>query len=162
MWVTDAPSNPECSAERAVPQGNFHFPAEPPASGHFGSLRHVQAMEDIARGVEWIGVAIIVAALVLSGVRAVADLRKGVVGADVYSRVRAYFGRGILLGLETLVAADLIRTVAVQPTLENVAVLALIVLVRTLLSFSLDVEIEGVLPWRKRGVRKQGRPVEPS
>ena len=119
-------------------------------------------MEDIARGVEWIGVAIIVAALVLSGVRAVADLRKGVVGADVYSRVRAYFGRGILLGLETLVAADLVRTVAVQPTLENVAVLALIVLVRTLLSFSLDVEIEGVLPWRKRGVRKQGRPVEPT
>jgi len=48
------------------------------------------------------------------------------------------------------VAADLIRTVAVQPTLENVAVLGLIVLIRTILSFSLDIEIEGMLPWRRR------------
>jgi uncharacterized membrane protein len=47
------------------------------------------------------------------------------------------------------VAADLIRTVAVEPTLENIAVLGLIVVVRTLLSFSLDIEIDGVLPWRK-------------
>jgi uncharacterized membrane protein len=119
-------------------------------------------MDDIARGVEWIGVAIIVVALVLSGARAVIALRRGVAGAEVYSGVRAYFGRGILLGLEALVAADLIRTVAVQPTLENVLVLALIVLVRTLLSFSLDVEIEGVLPWRKRTRRKEGSSVEPT
>jgi uncharacterized membrane protein len=53
------------------------------------------------------------------------------------------------VGLEILVAADLIRTVAAEPTLENIAVLGLIVLVRTLLSFSLDIEIDGVLPWRK-------------
>jgi uncharacterized membrane protein len=53
------------------------------------------------------------------------------------------------VGLEILVAGDLIRTVAVEPKLENVPVLGLIVLVRTLLSFSLDIEIDGVLPWRK-------------
>jgi uncharacterized membrane protein len=53
------------------------------------------------------------------------------------------------VSLEILVAADLIRTVAVQPTLENIAVLGLIVVVRVLLSFSLDIEIDGVLPWRK-------------
>ena len=117
-------------------------------------------MDDIARGVEWIGVAIIVLALVLSAARAIGDLRGGVAGTEVYDRVRAYFGRGILLGLETLVAADLIRTVAVQPTLENVLVLALIVVVRTLLSFSLDVEIEGCLPWRKRALREQGGSVD--
>ena len=76
-------------------------------------------MDDIARGVEWIGVAIIVLALVLSAARAVRDLRGRVAGTEVYRGVRAYFGRGILLGLETLVAADLIRTVAVQPTLEK-------------------------------------------
>ena len=115
-------------------------------------------MDDIARAVEWIGVAIIVAALVLAAVRAVRDLLAGVAGAETYRRVRAYFGRGILLGLEILVAADLIRTVAVQPTLENVLVLALIVLVRTLLSFSLDVEIEGVVPWRKRALRENSSP----
>jgi uncharacterized membrane protein len=53
------------------------------------------------------------------------------------------------MSLEILVAADLIRTVAVQPTIENIGVLALIVAVRTLLSFALDVEIDGVLPWRR-------------
>jgi uncharacterized membrane protein len=58
-------------------------------------------------------------------------------------------GRTILLSLEILVAADLIRTVAVDPSLENVGSLALIVLIRTVLSFSLDVEIEGKLPWRR-------------
>jgi uncharacterized membrane protein len=121
-------------------------------------------MDDIARGVEWVGVAIIVVALVFSAIRAVADLRRGVAGAETYRRVRAFFGRGILLGLETLVAADLIRTVAVEPTLENVLVLALIVLVRTVLSFSLDVEIEGVVPWRKRALREQSnpKPIDPT
>ena len=55
----------------------------------------------------------------------------------------------ILLGLEILVAGDLIRTVAVAPTLDNVIVLGLIVLIRTFLSFSLEIEIEGVPPWRR-------------
>ena len=59
------------------------------------------------------------------------------------------FGRSILLALEFLVAADIIRTVAVEPSLENVAVLGLIVLIRTLLSFSLEVEIDGTWPWRR-------------
>ena len=119
-------------------------------------------MEDIARGVEWIGVAIIGFALVFAAIRGVADLRRGVAGGEMYRRVRGYLGRGILLGLEILVAADLIRTVAVQPTLESVLVLALIVLVRTLLSFSLDVEIEGVVPWRKRALREKRSPMDPS
>ena len=59
--------------------------------------------------------------------------------------VRRYFGRSILLGIEILVAADLIRTVAVDPTLENVLVLGLIVLIRTFLSFSLEIEMDGVV-----------------
>jgi uncharacterized membrane protein len=63
--------------------------------------------------------------------------------------IRTYFGRSVLFALELLVAADLIRTVAVQPTLQNVAVLAIIVLIRTFLSFSLEVEIEGTWPWRR-------------
>jgi uncharacterized membrane protein len=60
------------------------------------------------------------------------------------------FGRSILLGLEFLVAADIIRTVAVEPSLGNVGVLGLIVLIRTFLSFSLEVEIDGVWPWHRR------------
>jgi len=63
--------------------------------------------------------------------------------------LRQAFGGTLLLGLEVLVAADLIRTVAVAPTLNNVLVLGLIVLIRTFLSFSLEIEINGVVPWRR-------------
>jgi uncharacterized membrane protein len=62
---------------------------------------------------------------------------------------RQRLGRAILLGLELLVAADIIRTVAVTPTVESVAVLAGIVLVRTFLSFSLEVELTGRWPWNR-------------
>ncbi|MFC9917556.1 DUF1622 domain-containing protein [Agromyces binzhouensis] len=67
----------------------------------------------------------------------------------VYTRFRRVLGRGILIGLELLVAADIIRTVAVEPTLESVGVLALIVVIRTFLSWSLEVEISGRWPWQK-------------
>ena len=66
-----------------------------------------------------------------------------------YRTLRETFGGVLLLGLEILVAADLVRTVAVEPNLENVAILGLIVLIRTFLSFSLEIEIEGVPPWRR-------------
>jgi uncharacterized membrane protein len=69
---------------------------------------------------------------------------------DTYQRVRSFVGRSLLLGLELFVAADLIRTVAVEPSIESVGVLALIVLIRTFLSFSLDIEIGGRFPWRSR------------
>jgi len=67
---------------------------------------------------------------------------------------RSAFGRAILLGLEFLIAADIINTIAVRPTLESVAVLAGIVAIRTFLSFSLELEIEGRWPWQ-RGHRAQ-------
>ena len=70
---------------------------------------------------------------------------------SIYHRLRQDIGRGILLGLELLVAADIIRTVAIRPTLESVAVLAGIVLVRTLLSFILEVEVTGRWPWQRVG-----------
>jgi uncharacterized membrane protein len=70
-------------------------------------------------------------------------------GTSAYKIMRQSFGGAILLGLEILVAGDLIRTVAVAPTLDNVIVLAIIVLIRTFLSFSLEIEIDGVPPWRK-------------
>nr|WP_298108988.1 DUF1622 domain-containing protein [uncultured Pseudomonas sp.] len=66
-----------------------------------------------------------------------------------YRRFRQDLGRGILLGLEFLVAADIVRTVAMTPTLDDVLVLGLIVLIRTFLSMALEVELEGHWPWRK-------------
>ncbi len=67
----------------------------------------------------------------------------------IYGRFRQQLGRVILLGLELLVAADIIRTVAVTPTLDSVVVLGVIVLVRTFLSFSLEVELTGHWPWQR-------------
>jgi len=69
---------------------------------------------------------------------------------------RSSLGRAILLGLEFLVAADIINTVAVTPTLLSIAVLAGIIIIRTFLSFSLEVEIEGRWPWqRRKGEQRQ-------
>ncbi|HVL61575.1 MAG TPA: DUF1622 domain-containing protein [Microbacterium sp.] len=70
--------------------------------------------------------------------------------SPVYSRFKRVLGRAILLGLELLVAADIIKTVAVTPTLDSVVVLAVIVLIRTFLSWSLELEISGRWPWQKR------------
>jgi uncharacterized membrane protein len=70
--------------------------------------------------------------------------------ADLYPSYRYSIGRAILLGLELLVGGDIIRTVAVSPSFESVGVLALIVAVRTFLSLSLEVEIEGRWPWQRK------------
>jgi uncharacterized membrane protein len=74
----------------------------------------------------------------------------------VYRQYRQQLGRSILLGLELLVAADIIRTVAVTPTLTSVAVLGGIVLIRTFLSFSLELEITGRWPWQSRTFLRPG------
>jgi uncharacterized membrane protein len=113
-----------------------------------------EAMDAIARGVEVLGILTLVLGLAAALVRAGLALVGGQGANEGYRIVRTVFGRSILLGLEFLVAADIIRTVAVQPSLENVAVLGLIVLIRTFLSFSLGVEIDGHWPWqRARAVR---------
>ena len=69
--------------------------------------------------------------------------------ALAYANLRKGFGRAILVGLELLVAADIIRTVAIEPSLQNVGVLGLIVVIRTFLSWSLEVEIDGRWPWQR-------------
>jgi len=106
-------------------------------------------MEDISRAFEWIAVALLILAFLLAVLAVTRDLVRREAAGITYRRGRRIFGRGLLISLEILVAADLIRTVAVSPTLRSVGVLGVIVLVRTLLVFSLDVEIEGRLPWRR-------------
>lgn len=69
---------------------------------------------------------------------------------DSYEAFRRQLGRSILLGLEFLVAADIIATVAIKPSIESVTILGGIVLIRTFLSFSLGIELEGKLPWRSK------------
>ncbi len=102
----------------------------------------------VGQVIDAIGVAAIgVGVLVATGV-AVARYRRG--EPDVYTLFRRWLGRSVLLGLELLVAADIIRTVAAKPTLTSVGVLAAIVLIRTFLSFSLELEITGRWPWQSR------------
>jgi uncharacterized membrane protein len=106
-------------------------------------------MDHVAQGFEALGTAILVVGVIWSFVLAAAAARRSGWSATAYLVLRQAFGGTLLLGLEVLVAADLIRTVAVAPTLQNVYVLGLIVLIRTFLSFSLETEIEGVAPWRR-------------
>ena len=105
-------------------------------------------MEHVAQGFDALGAGVLVAGLLWSLALAAWTWRHGN-GRRAYRALRETFGGVLLLSLEILVAADLIRTVAVAPTLTNVAVLGLIVLIRTFLSFSLQVEIDGAPPWRR-------------
>jgi uncharacterized membrane protein len=115
-----------------------------------------QIAHSVAKIVELFGIAII--AVGAFGTLAIFAGRF-TCGADrdeAVANFRSSLGRAILLGLEFLVAADIINTVAVEPTLLSVAVLAGIVIIRTFLSFSLEVEIEGRWPWdRKKGQQRQ-------
>ena len=83
------------------------------------------------------------------------DLLRNLPIRDAYNRVRTFLGRSLLLGLEFLVAGDIIKTVAIELTFDSVIVLAIIVLVRTVLSLSIDVEIDGRWPWQ--AARQEGR-----
>lgn len=104
-------------------------------------------IEDTGEIVDLAGVAaIIIGAVVATWSAARALLRRD--GRPVYEPYRQELGRSILLGLELLVAADIIRTVAVTPTFESLGVLGLIVLIRTFLSYTLQLEVTGRLPWQ--------------
>ncbi len=104
-------------------------------------------VELVGKAIDTAGVAVVVAGALAAALATVGRLRRSESG--IYGRFRQQLGRSILLGLEFLVAADIIRTVAVTPTLGSVLVLAVIVLIRTFLSFSLELEITGRWPWQK-------------
>lgn len=110
---------------------------------------YASIMLAIAQAFEFVAALTLVAGLLFAVALTIRVWMRKRDGAAAYVMMRRSFGGAILLGLEILVAGDLIRTVAVSPTLENVIVLAVIVLIRTFLSFSLEIEIEGVAPWRR-------------
>ncbi len=114
-----------------------------------------EAIELVGQTLDGAGVAVIVGGILFSTVGAVRRLRVEH-GREEYRRYRRGVGRAILLGLEILVAADIIRTVAVDPTFGSAGVLAIIVAIRTFLSFSLELELEGRWPWQPR--EPAGRP----
>src|SRR3954452_7082169 len=120
-------------------------------------MTFAEAMGHVAQIFEVIGAAVLFLGLFVSMALGVRAYRRTRNGTAAYRVLRQAFGGVILLGLEILVAADLVRTVAVQPTMQSVLVLGVIVLIRTVLSFSLETEIEGVAPWRRAATTGAGR-----
>ena len=106
-------------------------------------------MKRVVQGFELAGVGVLVVGSIYAFVRFAVDLAGGL-RSEAYENVRLGIGRAILLGLEILIIADIVETITVDPTLQSAITLGIIVLVRTFLSFSLEIELEGVVPWRKR------------
>jgi uncharacterized membrane protein len=111
-----------------------------------GDEHFKDAVDAVSKVIDGAGVVVIVVGLVIAVALFFARRDR----ADAYRTFRQQVGKAILLGLEFLVAADIIRTVAVEPTFQGVGVLAVVVAVRTFLSFTLDVELEGRWPWQQR------------
>jgi uncharacterized membrane protein len=110
------------------------------------------SMENVALVFEVVGVAIIV----LGGIGAlIVGIRDFTHVDRLFFDVRRTFGRPLILGLEVLVAADIIKTITVDPSLESVAVLGILVAVRIALSISLDIEVDGVVPWRRAQIERE-------
>lgn len=112
-----------------------------------------ETVEAVGLVIDALGVLIIVLGIVFAAVR-LAIAGRG--AREPFRHLRHDIGRGILLGLEVLIAADIIRTVAVTPTLDGVLVLGLIVLIRTFLSMAMQVELEGRWPWQRAGAGSEG------
>jgi uncharacterized membrane protein len=110
-------------------------------------LDYNEVIQRVGEVLDAAGVAVLVAGVVISA--GAAAVRLGHRETGTYRRFRQQLGQSILVGLELLVAGDIVRTIAAKPTLTSVGVLAIIVLIRTFLSFSLEVEITGRWPWQK-------------
>jgi uncharacterized membrane protein len=121
---------------------------EPDDAAEGTAVSFNEAVEVVGKVIDAAGVTAIVLGSFAATVRAVGRLRSH--ERNNYRQFRQQLGRSILLGLELLVAADIIRTVAVTPTVTSVAVLAGIIVIRTFLSFSLELEITGRWPWQNQ------------
>jgi uncharacterized membrane protein len=108
-------------------------------------------VDGVSKVVDAVGVVIVVLGLLIASALFVSRALRSNEFESAYRSYRQGLGRAILLGLEFLVAGDIIRTVAVDPTFQSAGVLALIVLIRTFLSMALQLEIDGRLPWQRRG-----------
>lgn len=117
------------------------------------------AMEAVVRGFEIAGIAILAVGSLRAAVVAAAAFIRGE-RAGVYERARVQVGQAILLGLEVLIIADIVLTVTIDQTIESAATLGIIVLVRTFLSFSLEIELEGIVPWRRRDSQRENSQAE--
>jgi uncharacterized membrane protein len=110
-----------------------------------------EVVENVGKAIDVAGVAAILCGTAVATVLFVSGLLRNRDRRETYRTYRQGVGRSILLGLELLVAGDIVRTVAVEPTFTTVGVLAVIVLIRTFLSFTLELELAGHWPWQRHG-----------
>ena len=113
-------------------------------------------MERVVQAFEVAGVGILAIGSLAALIRAALALSRGE-RDGTYERARQDVGRAVLLGLEVLIIADIVQTITIDATIESAVTLALIVLVRTFLSFSLEIELEGVVPWHRRSAGQDDR-----
>jgi uncharacterized membrane protein len=113
-------------------------------------------VEHAATAIELLAVVIIVVVILTATMRYIYEILAQRADARNYKKYRHQVARALLLGLEILVAADVIRTVALEPTLSNVLVLGLLVVIRTFLGWSLVIEIEERWPWQPSRVEAEG------
>lgn len=117
-------------------------------------MQFEESMEHVVHAFEVVGVAILAVGSIVALVGAAVTALRGE-PLEAYKRARRDIGRAILLGLEVLIIADIVLTITIDPSLESALALGLIVLVRTFLSFSLEVELDGVVPWRRRRMENE-------
>jgi uncharacterized membrane protein len=111
---------------------------------------------------EAIGAAIMILGGLAALVGYVVSMARSPRPSDAYRTLRMHLGRAILLGLEVLIVGDIVRTIIVEPTIESVVVLGMIVVIRIVLSFSLEVEVDGVWPWNRPRLEQPGNPADPT
>jgi len=119
-------------------------------------MSYDEVISEVVKVVEAVGAGI----MVLGALGALLVFAYRALGAgtahESYEELRRNLGRGILVGLEVLIVADIVRTIIVDPTIESVGVLGVIVVIRIALSFSLEVEIDGFWPWRRWQLTRSG------
>jgi uncharacterized membrane protein len=120
-----------------------------------------EIVSEVVKVVEAVGAGIMVLGALRAFVVFASRTVRTAPAPESYDELRRSLGRSILLGLEVLIVADIVRTIIVDPTLESVAVLGIIVVIRILLSFSLEVEIDGVWPWRRWQLGRNRNPEAP-
>lgn len=120
-------------------------------------MTYDEFVADVARGVEAVGALIMIVGGLWGLVAYVASMLRPAARQGAYQRLRLTLGRAILLGLEVLIVGDIVRTIIVDPTIESVAVLGIIVIIRIVLSFSLEVEMEGTWPWNRWALERPER-----
>ena len=124
-------------------------------------MTYEQVISEIVKGVEAVGAGIMVIGGLGSFIVFADRARRAETSQGAYHGLRRNLGRCILLGLEVLIVADIVRTIIVDPTIESVAVLGIIVVIRIVLSFALEVEIDGVWPWRRWQLDRTGEAKAP-